>query len=120
MANHSRRYLRARRHTRLRKKVAGTAAAPRMAVCRTLKHLYVQFIDDDTGRTLAAVSTLDPELRSANLRSNVQGATSLGKAAAERARAAGIEKVVFDRGGFTYHGCVKAVGEAAREAGLKF
>lgn len=108
---------RIRRHNRLRKKVAGTAECPRMAINLTLNHIYVQFIDDEAGRTLAAMSTMDKGFTG---KSNMEGAALVGKTAAERAVSAGIAKVVFDRGGFRYHGRVKAIADAAREGGLKF
>jgi large subunit ribosomal protein L18 len=110
----------ARRHKRLRKKVVGTAERPRMCVSLSSKHLYVQFIDDAAAVTLAASSTLDSKFRETGLKVNVAGAAALGKIAAEKAVAAGVSTVVFDRGGFQYHGRVKAIAEAAREAGLKF
>jgi large subunit ribosomal protein L18 len=117
----TRKEARQRRHRRLRAKVAGTAARPRMAVCVSDKHIYVQFIDDSVGHTLVSVSSLDPEFRKLPKPvANVAGATQLGKMAAERALAANIREVVFDRGGFTYHGRVKAVADAARQAGLVF
>lgn len=106
---------RIRRHNRLRKKVVGTAERPRMAVYLSLKHISVQFIDDTAGHTLAAMSTLD---KSFTGKPNVEGAAAIGKAAAERAVSAGIKQVVFDRGGFRYHGRVKAIADAAREGGL--
>ena len=108
------------RHLRLRKKISGTAARPRMCVSFTANNMYVQFIDYDAGRTLAAVSTLSPEFKALNLKRNVEAATALGKLAGEKAVAASIATVVFDRGGFQYHGRVKALADAAREAGLKF
>lgn len=108
---------RIRRHNRLRKKVAGTAERPRMAVHVTLNHLYVQFIDDDAGRTLASMSTLDKTFTG---KPNVEGAALVGKVAAERAVQAGITAVVFDRGGYRYHGRVKAIADAARAGGLNF
>ena len=108
------------RHLRLRKKISGTAARPRMCVSLTANNMYVQFIDDEAGRTLAAVSTLSPEFKALNLKRNVEAATALGKLAGEKAVAASIATVVFDRGGFQYHGRVKALADAAREAGLKF
>ena len=108
------------RHLRLRKKISGTAARPRMCVSFTANNMYVQFIDDEAGRTLAAVSTLSPEFKALNLKRNVEAATALGKLAGEKAVAAGITTVVFDRGGFQYHGRIKALADAAREAGLKF
>ncbi|MBR2425487.1 MAG: 50S ribosomal protein L18 [Lentisphaeria bacterium] len=108
------------RHLRLRKKISGTAARPRMCVSLTANNMYVQFIDDEAGCTLAAVSTLSPEFKALNLKRNVEAAAALGKLAGEKAVAASINTVVFDRGGFQYHGRVKALADAAREAGLKF
>jgi len=110
----------ARRHKRLRQKVSGTAACPRLCVSLSAKHMYVQFIDDEAGNTVAASSTLDAKFRETGQNVNVAGATALGKLAAEKAVAAGVSTVVFDRGGYQYHGRVKAIAEAAREAGLKF
>ncbi|MCC5952155.1 MAG: 50S ribosomal protein L18 [Acidimicrobiia bacterium] len=111
---------RLRRHRRVRKKVRGTAERPRLAVFRSNRHLSVQVIDDDAARTLAAASTLDPALRdSLEGSGNVAAATAVGTLVAERAKAAGITQVVFDRGGFRYHGRVAAVADAAREAGLE-
>ncbi len=107
-----------RRHQRLRQKVHGTADRPRMAVCLTGQHIYVQFIDDQLGRTLAAVSTLSPAAK--GTRANLAGAKKLGALAAEQAKAKNISAVLFDRGGFRYHGRIKALADAAREAGLKF
>jgi large subunit ribosomal protein L18 len=111
---------RLRRHRRVRKKIHGTAERPRLAVYRSNKHLSVQVIDDDAGVTLAAVSTTEADLRSAGTGGSVDAATRVGTLIAERATAAGITKVVFDRGGFAYHGRVAAVAAAAREAGLEF
>jgi large subunit ribosomal protein L18 len=108
------------RHRRVRKKIHGTAARPRLAVYRTNKHLSVQLIDDDSGRTLAAASTVEAGLRSSGKGSSVSAATKVGQLIAERAKAVGIEKVVFDRGGYLYHGRIAAVAAAAREAGLEF
>jgi large subunit ribosomal protein L18 len=108
------------RHRRVRKKIHGTAARPRLAVYRTNKHLSVQLIDDDSGRTLAAASTVEAGLRSSGKGSSVSAATKVGQLIAERAKATGIEKVVFDRGGYLYHGRIAAVAAAAREAGLEF
>ena len=108
------------RHRRVRKKIHGTAARPRLAVYRTNKHLSVQLIDDDSGRTLPAASTVEAGLRSSGNGSSVSAATKVGQLIAERAKAAGIEKVVFDRGGYLYHGRIAAVAAAAREAGLEF
>ncbi|OVE82562.1 50S ribosomal protein L18 [bacterium M21] len=120
MANLSRKAQRVKRHQRLRRKISGTQQRPRMSVYTSDKHIYVQFIDDVAGQTLTAMSTLDKEAREGNIKGNVEGATSIGRIAAERAKAAGIEVVVFDRGGFNFHGRVKAVADAAREVGLKF
>ena len=115
--NTKREYLR-RRHYRIRNKLRGTAARPRMAVFRSERHLYVQFIDDDASETLASASTLSGDLKGAP--NTTETATKLGKQAAEAAKAKGIEVVVFDRGGFAYSGKVKLIAEAAREVGLKF
>ncbi|HEX7165860.1 MAG TPA: 50S ribosomal protein L18 [Acidimicrobiales bacterium] len=110
---------RARRHYRVRKKVAGTADRPRLAVFRSNKHIVAQVIDDRAGRTLAAASTLEPDLKG-GATGNKTAAQSVGRLVAERAKAAGVTKVVFDRGGFQYHGRVAALADAAREAGLEF
>ena len=112
---------RQRVHLRVRTKVAGTPERPRLCVFRSLNHIYAQVIDDRTGRTLVAASSLDKEMRK-QLKGggNVAAARVVGKVLAERARAAGVEQVVFDRGGYKYHGRVQALAEAAREAGLKF
>jgi len=110
---------RQQRHCRVRRKVAGTAEVPRMSVCRTSKHIYVQLIDDTAQRTLTSVSTVDADFRKAEKQADMEGAAVLGKMAAERALAADIKRVVFDRGGSKFHGRVKALAEAAREAGLQ-
>ena len=115
-----RRESRIRRHRRVRKKVHGTAARPRLAVHRSNKHLVAQVIDDDAGRTLAAASTAEADQRSAGNGSTVDAASRIGQLVAERAKAAGIDTVVFDRGGFIYHGRIAALAAAAREAGLEF
>ena len=107
-----------RRHNRIRKKVVGTTERPRLAVARSNKHISAQVIDDSTGRTLAAASTAEKDLRSAAT-GNKQAAAAVGKLVAERAKAAGVTKVVFDRGGNIYHGRIAAVADAAREAGLE-
>jgi large subunit ribosomal protein L18 len=107
------------RHRRVRKKIHGTAARPRLAVYRTNKHISVQVIDDDAGSTLVAASTTEAELRSGN-GSSTAAATKIGALVAQRAKAAGITQVVFDRGGYLYHGRIAAVAAAAREAGLEF
>ena len=116
----ARRTSRLTRHRRVRKKIHGTAARPRLAVHRSNKHLVAQVIDDDAGRTLAAASTAEADQRSAGSGSTVDAATRIGQLVAERARAAGIERVVFDRGGFIYHGRIAALAAAARDAGLEF
>ena len=117
-----RRAARDRRHRRVRKHVSGTATRPRLAVFRSLRHIEVQLVDDAAGRTLAAASTVEPELRKSagGAGLTVTAASAVGKALAERARAIGVEEVVFDRGGDLYHGRVRALAEAAREAGLRF
>jgi len=116
-----------RRHRislRLRKRIAGTGERPRLAVFRSVSHIYAQVIDDASGQTIASASSVEPSLK-AQLASgarggNQAGAREVGKAVAERLKAKGITRVVFDRGGFLYHGRVKAVADAAREAGLEF
>lgn len=118
MAVLSRKAQRQRRHMRIRRKVAGTASIPRMAVCVTSKHLHVQFIDDESHRTLASSSTRDSKLRGDAVTANRAGAEVVGRVAAEQALAVGIRKVVFDRAGFKYHGRVKVIADAARDAGL--
>lgn len=110
---------RIRRHRRVRKKVKGSMDRPRLAVYRSNRHIGAQLIDDATGRTLAAASSLEADLRTGPT-SNVEAATKVGRVLAERAREAGIERAVFDRGGFLYQGRVAAVADAAREAGLEF
>ena len=109
---------------RLRKRIAGTSDRPRLSVFRSLSHIYVQVIDDRSGVTVAAASTTEPSLSGVLEKDakggNVKGAAAVGKAIAERLKAKGITKVVFDRNGFLYHGRVKALAEAAREAGLEF
>ena len=113
------RRLRQRRHDRVRRKIAGTAARPRLAVYRSNRHVVAQVIDDERGRTIAAASTVEKDLRTSPT-GNKAAAAAVGRLVAERARAAGVSRVVFDRGGFIYHGRVAAVAEAAREAGLEF
>ena len=107
------------RHRRVRKKISGTAARPRLAVHRSNRHITAQVIDDESGRTIAAASSVEPALQSKSSGS-VEAATKIGALVAERARAAGVTAVVFDRGGNLYHGRVAAVATAAREAGLEF
>jgi large subunit ribosomal protein L18 len=121
MANISktRRDSRLRRHRRVRKKVHGTAARPRLAVHRTNKHFSMQLIDDDRGHTVAAASSVEVDMRSTS-GATVDAATKVGELIAQRAKAAGVSTVVFDRGGYLYHGRVAAAAKAAREAGLEF
>ena len=104
-------------HSRIRKKVRGTAERPRLAVFRSLNHIYAQVIDDDNGKTLATASTTEKAL-AGETGGNIEAAKRVGTALAERAKAAGVENVVFDRGGYVYHGRVKALVDATREAGL--
>jgi len=112
---------RIRRHLRIRKKIKGTPERPRLAVFRSEKHIYAQIIDDTKGHTLVAASTLDKELRGKLAKTyNVEAAKEVGRLIAQRALSLGIKKVVFDRGGFKYHGRIKALADAAREAGLEF
>ena len=112
---------RKRRHRRIRGKISGTAVRPRLNVFRSSEHIYAQVIDDEAGHTITSASTVD-----AGLRSDLEGktkkeqATLVGKTVAERAKAAGIETIVFDRGGYLYHGRIKALADGAREGGLKF
>jgi large subunit ribosomal protein L18 len=106
---------------RVRRKVQGSAERPRLSVFKSGKHIYAQVIDDKTGRTVAHASSLDADLKKAGkVGANLSTATRVGKLVAQRAKAKGIAKVVFDRGGYIYHGNVKAVAEAAREKGLQF
>jgi large subunit ribosomal protein L18 len=116
----ARREGRLRRHRRVRKKIHGTAERPRLAVYRSNKHLSVQLIDDEAGRTLAAASTMEADQRAAGTGGSVDAARRVGTLIGERAKAAGIERVVFDRGGFAFHGRIAAVADAARDAGLEF
>jgi len=111
--------LRRRRHYRVRKRVHGTTARPRLAVFRSARHISAQVIDDVNGRTLAAAGTLEKSLRS-GATGNKDAAAQIGRLVAERAKAAGVSTVVFDRGGFLYHGRVATLADAAREAGLEF
>ena len=111
--------LRKKRHRRVRAKVAGTPERPRLAVFRSARHISAQVIDDASGRTLAAASTVEASLRGTP-GGNVAAATTVGRLVAERASAAGVSTVVFDRGGFRYHGRVAALADAARKAGLEF
>jgi len=112
---------RRKRHDRIRLHLAGTEARPRLAVFRSLNHIYAQVIDDASGRTLAAASTADKELKGSKATATKSAeAAVVGRLVAERAKAAGVERVVFDRAGFRYHGRIKSLADAAREAGLEF
>jgi large subunit ribosomal protein L18 len=115
----SRNEIRTRIHARIRRKLRGTEERPRLAVYRSLKHIYVQVIDDTRGRTLAAASSAEKNGPAAN-GGNIAGAREIGRLIAGRCKEKGIAKVVFDRGGYLYHGRVKALADAAREAGLEF
>jgi large subunit ribosomal protein L18 len=110
---------RQKRHDRLRLRLAGSPARPRLAVFRSLNNIYAQVIDDTSGTTLAAASSLEKELR-ATSQKKTDEAKTVGRLIAERAKSAGIERVVFDRAGFRYHGRIKSLADAAREAGLEF
>lgn len=114
-----RRVARTRRHYRIRKNLTGTATTPRLVVHRSSRHMHAQVIDDTAGHTLVAASTMEPDVRSMEGDKKARGAR-VGQLIAERAKAAGIESVVFDRGGYQYHGRVAALADAAREGGLKF
>ena len=118
MAVKSKSAAKARRHARLRKKIAGTAVRPRLVVSRSSRHLFVQVVDDTVGKTLASASTMEADLRSFEGDKSAK-ARSVGKLLAERAKAAGVEAVVFDRGGNKYHGRVAAIADGAREGGLE-
>jgi large subunit ribosomal protein L18 len=110
--------IRNRIHQRIRRKLAGTSERPRLAVFRSVAHIYAQVIDDSAGRTLVAASSVDKGVRTKG--GNVAAAKAIGKLVAERAKEKGIARVVFDRGGYQYHGRVKALADAARAAGLEF
>ena len=113
--------IRTRIRARIRKKLSGTTGRPRLAVFRSQSHIYAQVIDDDLGKTLCAASSLDKDLRAKSKRgATVAAAKSVGALIAERAKEKGVLAVVFDRGGFQYHGRIKALADAAREGGLKF
>ena len=121
MAKESRLEARRRRHERVRRKIVGTLERPRLSVFRSLRHIYAQVIDDVAGRTLVSASTLDAQLRDEIGKLEVhEQAKAVGRAVAERAKAQGIEQVVFDRGGYPYHGRIEAVADGSREAGLVF
>lgn len=117
MANRDRSAVRMAVHRRIRRKVSGTSERPRLAIYRSLNHIYAQVIDDEQGKTLCSASTTEKELRGAT-GGNIQAAARTGLTIGQRALAAGINQVVFDRGGYLYHGRVKALTDAAREAGL--
>jgi large subunit ribosomal protein L18 len=121
MTVHTKESIRTRIHTRIRKKIAGSPARPRLAVFRSQSHIYAQIINDEEGRTVCAASSLDKDLQAKSKRGgNVAAAKAVGQLIASRAKEKGINAVVFDRGGFQYHGRVKALADAAREGGLKF
>lgn len=111
---------RQRRHARIRKRVLGTAERPRLSVFRSLNHMYGQIIDDSAAKTLVATSTLEPDLKEKLKGNKTEAARTVGQELARRAKEAGISRVVFDRGGFLYHGRVKALADGARSAGLEF
>ena len=117
MASKSRADIRRAVHSRIRRKVKGSAERPRLAIFRSVNHIYAQVIDDETGTTLAAASTTEKDLKGST-GGNIEAAQRIGKTIAERALSAGISQVVYDRGGYVYHGRVKALFEATREAGL--
>jgi large subunit ribosomal protein L18 len=112
--------IRKRVHTRIREKLAGTAERPRLNIYRSLDHIYTQLIDDASGVTIASASTLTKKGESKKTGGNISAAVEVGKLIAERAQQKGVKKVVFDRGGYLYHGRIKALADAAREAGLEF
>jgi large subunit ribosomal protein L18 len=112
--------IRKRVHTRIREKMAGTTERPRLNVYRSLNHIYTQVIDDSTGATIASASTVTKKGEGKKVGGNIAAAVEVGKLIAQRAQEKGVKKVVFDRGGYLYHGRVKALADAAREAGLEF
>ena len=120
ISNKNRRIVRTRIHKRIRRKVSGTGSRPRLSVFFSGQHIYAQIIDDGSSKTVLGVSTTEKALSGKKLRPNVAGAVEVGKLIAERAKGKGITEVVFDRGGFRYHGKVKALADAARENGLRF
>ena len=117
MARDSKNDIRLRIHKRIRSRVSGTGERPRLAVFRSVKHIYAQVIDDSKGHTIVAASSVE---KNATNGGNLAGAKSVGKTVAERAKDKGVKAVVFDRGGYLYHGRIKALADAAREAGLEF
>ncbi len=118
MAQGNRNEIRQRIHKRIRSRVAGTAERPRLVVFRSINHIYAQVVDDGPGHTLVAAASTEKDLKGKG--GNLEGAKLIGKAVAERAKEKGINRVVFDRGGYLYHGRVKALADAARAAGLEF
>ena len=120
MNNFDRNAIRQRKHRRVRKHLSGTLERPRLCVFRSNSHIYAQLIDDVNGKTIAAASSLDPAIRGEVSGCNVQSAAAVGKLIAERALEKGVDTVVFDRGGYIFHGRVASLANAAREAGLKF
>lgn len=121
LKKHDRNALRQRRHVRIRRQVAGEGERPRLSVFRSLNHMYAQIVDDAKGLTLVAASTRDPEIREVlKGKKKTEAGVAVGEAIAKRALAKGINRVVFDRGGYLYHGRVKALADSARKAGLQF
>ena len=121
MATKTKEDIRTRIRARIRKKLSGSPARPRLAVFRSESHIYAQVIDDEKGATVCAASSLDKELRAKSKRgANIAAAKAVGQLIASRAKEKGVDAVVFDRGGFQYHGRIKALADAAREGGLKF
>jgi large subunit ribosomal protein L18 len=120
MPRDSKNQIRQRIHKRIRRRLSGTSERPRLAVFRSVKHIYAQLIDDSKGQTLTAASSAEKGNPVGNSGGNVSGAKAIGKLVAERATEKGVKSVVFDRGGYRYHGRVKALADAAREAGLEF
>ena len=121
VSKESRQNVRVKKHNRMRNRFSGTAERPRLAVFRSNNHMYAQIIDDTVGNTLVSASTLEKDIKSElEKTNNVDAAAYLGKVIAERALEKGIKEVVFDRGGFIYHGKIEALADAAREAGLEF
>lgn len=116
----NRKLIRQGKHKRVRKKISGTAQSPRLCVYKSLNHIYAQIIDDQKGITLVAASTLEKDLGDLSSKTNIEAAKKVGTQIAEKAQAKGITSVVFDRGGYKYHGKVAALADAAREGGLQF
>ncbi len=120
MAKISRNYARKKRHGRVRKKVHGTKEKPRLNVFRSLNNIYAQLIDDEEGHTLASASTVEPDLKDYKGKPDIEASKKVGEKIAKEAQEKGIEEVVFDRGGYKFHGRIKALADSARENGLKF